>query len=106
MECPIWKRSTASPDSLKRRRSIKFKKYVISRQCEEDLSFWMEVELLRKLDATQPKLLTQRIQNIYEQFIQDGATFQVNLDANVVRSMESKLIEQSDATLFNDAQRQ
>ena len=71
--------------------------------CEESLLFWCDVEEFRSVAADGPKELEERAKQIFFQYCKPGATFEINVEAHLRKSVGFKL-EQPDATMFDELQ--
>ncbi|KAK7888701.1 hypothetical protein WMY93_024261 [Mugilogobius chulae] len=78
-----------------------FSSFLRSEFSEENLKFWEVCEEYKKSPASQ---LQSRAENIYQQFIQADAPYEVNLDA-LTRDITKQNVEQADPTCFDEAQR-
>jgi hypothetical protein len=74
-----------------------------SRRCEENLYFWIDVELF-KLEADEAVL--EQANNINAKFLVEGAEHQVNLDAETIRAIQERFTQGTvDRKMFDAAQR-
>jgi len=81
---------------------IVFEEYLTSNHCVENLHFWIEVELFKR---NSPSDQIKSANEIWEKFLEDGASDEVNLDSQIKSMMRSKLVSNEiDVQIFSPAQ--
>ena len=74
-----------------------------NRKCEENLYFWIDVELF-KIEVEED--MYQHADQIYEKFFSDQAEYQINLDAETTRTVTNRIAgRQIDRNMFDEAQK-
>jgi hypothetical protein len=74
-----------------------------SRKCEENLYFWIDVELFKMETAGDIK---EQANIIYAKFLSNDAEYQVNLDSDAMRTLNKRFMTGDvDRAIFDVAQR-
>jgi hypothetical protein len=74
-----------------------------NRKCEENLYFWIDVELF-KIEVDED--MYEQADQIYQKFFSDSAEYQINLDVDTTRAVTSRIAErQIDRSMFDEAQK-
>ena len=68
-----------------------FRDYLKERKCEENLYFWLEVELFHNPSLTPDESLVEQAVKIYEKFMLPDSPFPVNIDSELLENIEQKI---------------
>ena len=60
-----------------------FKNFLTKRQCVENLTFWMEVQLLKNTRETPESMVRETVANIIKKYVEDDSLNKLNLDSEM-----------------------
>lgn len=72
--------------------TLLFRQWLKTQRCDENLSFWVEVELMRT-EVEDGIDLAERANSIYEKYLAPNASSPVNLDSEFIKEVERLLKE-------------
>ena len=82
------------------------KEYLKSKKCEENLYFYVEVELFKNEIETPDEFLQTQSEAIYKKYFTLDSMYMINLDIEIVREIEQKIREKIvDRDVFDEAQK-
>ncbi len=83
-----------------------FRDFLKSKRCEENLYFWIEVELMKNEVVTPKEKLSDCAKHIYSKYIEDKSPLQVNIEYNYTEAIQNKIKTQNfSRDMFSDAQK-
>jgi len=80
-----------------------FRDFLKSRHSEENIYFWVEVELLKNEKLTPATMLATNAESIYKKYVIDFSPLQINVEGHVVDKISAKMTAVT-RDMFNEAQ--
>ncbi len=83
-----------------------FRDFLKSKRCEENLYFWIEVELMKNEAVTPKEKLSDTAKRIYSKYIADKSPHQVSIEYNYTEAIHNKMKTQNiSRDMFTGAQK-